>query len=310
MKLIIQIPCFNEEKTLKQTLKDIPQSISGIDKIETLIIDDGSSDGTAKVAKEIGVTHIVRFKKHKGLAHAFMAGLNTALEQGADIIINTDADNQYRGEDMPKLIAPILKGEADMVVGQRDIANIKDFSLIKKQLQKLGSCVVRWFSDTKVTDATCGFRAYSKDAALRLNVMSDYTYTLETLIQAGKKDIAMAFVPIGRNRDVRKSRLISSIPNYILRSIATIVRIYATYEPLKIFTLIGGSVFSAGLFLSVRFLYFYFIGNGAGHIQSLILAAVLLIVGFQIAIIGLAADLIATNRRLTEDFLYRVKKRY
>ncbi len=309
MKLIIQIPCFNEEKTLPATIKDIPRRIDGIDEIEILVIDDGSSDETAKVAKELKVNHVVRFKKHRGLAHAFMAGLNTALEQKADIIVNTDADNQYRGQDIQKLIRPILRSEADMVIGQRDISNIKDFSLIKKIFQKIGSWVVRRISGTKALDATCGFRAYSKEAALQLNVMSDYTYTLETIIQAGKKDIALAFVPIGRNRDVRRSRLISSIPNYIMRSIATLMRIYATYEPLRTFSIIGGLLFLAGLLIGVRFLYFYFIGNGSGHIQSLILAAVLLIVGFQIAIIGLAADLIATNRRLIEDYSYRARKR-
>ena len=309
LKLIIQIPCFNEEKILSQTLKDLPTSIAGIERIETLVIDDGSSDGTIRVAKEFGVNHIVRFKKHRGLACAFMAGLNVALEQKANIIVNTDADNQYQGQDIPKLIRPILEGEAEMVVGQRDIANIKDFSFVKKQLQKLGSWIVRHVSGTKVLDATSGFRAYSKEAALRLNVMSDYTYTLETIIQAGKKDIALAFVPIGRNKDTRRSRLISSIPSYIMRSVATIVRIYSIYEPLKIFTLIGGILSSVGLLLGIRFLCFYFAGNGSGHFQSLILAAILLIIGFQIGIIGLVADLVAANRRLIEENLYRIKKK-
>lgn len=309
LKLIIQIPCFNEEKGLSQTLKDLPVSIDGIDTIETLVIDDGSNDKTIQVARECKVNHIVSFKKHKGLAHAFMAGLNIALKQGADIVVNTDADNQYRGEDIPKLIEPIVKGEADMVVGQRDIANINEFSFIKKILQKIGSWVVRQVSGTKVLDATCGLRAYSKEAALRLNIMSDYTYTLETLIQAGRNDIALAFVAIGRNKYMRKSRLIKSIFNYIMHSIATIVRIYAIYEPLRTFSLIGGFVFLAGVALGMRFLYFYFTGNGAGHIQSLILAATLLIVGFQIFIIGLAADLIAANRKLTQECLYRIKKK-
>jgi len=309
LTLIVQIPCWNEEKTLAQTVRDIPKTIPGIAKVEILVIDDGSTDHTVEMAKNCGVEHIVKLINHKGLAKAFVAGLDASLKFGADIIVNTDADNQYRGEDIPKLIGPVLKAEADMVVGQRDMSSIKDFSFIKKHLQKLGSWVVGQVSGTKVLDATCGFRAYSKEAALRLNVISDYTYTLETIIQAGKKGIPLAFVPIGRNRDRRKSRLISSIPNYILRSAATMVRIYSIYEPLKTFSLIGGLLFSAGLLIGVRFLYFYFTAGSSGHIQSLILTAVLLIVGFQIAIIGLAADLIGTNRRLTEDYLYRVKKK-
>jgi len=309
LTLIVQIPCWNEEKTLAQTVRDIPKTIPGIAKVEILVIDDGSTDRTVEVATSCGIKHIVRFTNHKGLAKAFTAAVDVSLKLGADIVVNTDADNQYRGEDISKLIRPILKAEADMVVGQRDMPSIKDFSFIKKHLQKLGSWVVGQVSGTKVLDATCGFRAYSKEAALRLTVISDYTYTLETIIQAGKKGIPLAFVPIGRNRDRRKSRLISSIPSYILRSVATIVRIYSIYEPFKTFSLIGGLLFSTGLLIGVRFLYFYFTGDSVGHIQSLILAAVLLIVGFQIGIIGLAADLIAVNRRLAEDYLYRVRKK-
>ncbi len=309
LKLIIQIPCFNEEDILLTTLKELPMRLSGISKIETLIIDDGSNDKTVSLAQEFGVDHILSLKKHKGLACAFMAGLDASLGAGADIIVNTDGDNQYQAKDIVKLIEPILKGQADMVIGQREVQKIDDFSFTKKILQEIGSWVVRQLSGTKVKDATCGFRAFSREAALRLKVTSNYTYTLETIIQSGKKDIALSFVPIGRNKNLRKSRLISSTFNYIIRSAATIVRIYALYEPLKTFTIISSGIFSLGLILALRFLFFYFSGNGSGHIQSLILASILLIVGFQIAIIGLVADLIAANRRLLEDALYKIKKK-
>ncbi|MBN3040350.1 MAG: glycosyltransferase family 2 protein [Candidatus Omnitrophica bacterium] len=309
MKLIIQIPCLNEEENIAKTLADLPKEIAGISSIETLIIDDGSNDNTIIAAKNAGADHVVSFKKHKGLACAFMAGLNLATSKGADIIVNTDADGQYRGEDIPKLIEPILKGDADMVIGQRDIEKIKDFSFIKKRLQRLGSWVVRQISGTKVLDATSGFRAYSREAALRLNVLSDYTYTIDTIIQAGKKDLALSFVNIGRNPDVRRSRLIRSIPGYISQSCATMLRIHAAYEPLKTFSMVGAAIFILGSALAIRFLYFYFSGDGSGHIQSLIFGAVLLIVGFQIAMIGLAADLIANNRKLIEESLYRIKKK-
>jgi len=307
-KLIIQIPCLNEEKTLPVTVKDLPRQVPGVERVEILVIDDGSTDNTVQVARQIGVDHIVRLTNHKGLAEAFMIGLDTALRLGADIIVNTDGDNQYYGGDIPRLIEPILRGEADIVIGDRRVQQVKHFSWLKKKLQKLGSWVVRHVSDTDVPDATSGFRAYSREAALRLNVISRYTYTLETIIQAGKKNIALTHIPVRTNEKLRESRLIDNLWRYIKRSISTILRIYVMYEPLKTFFIVGSLVFSGGLFLGGRFLYFFFTGHGAGHIQSLILSAVLMIVGFQIAMIGLVADLISGNRRLIEDALYRLKK--
>lgn len=308
MKLIIQIPCLNEEKTLPQTIADLPKKIDGVDVIETLIIDDGSTDNTVEVARKLGVNHVVRHTHNKGLAEAFASGLDACVKLGADIIVNTDGDNQYRGDDIAKLIRPILENQADMVVGDRQIDTIRHFSFIKKQLQKLGSWVVQHVSATQVPDTTSGFRAFSREAALRLNVLSGFTYTLETIIQAGRTNIAITHVPVGTNDKLRDSRLFSSIPKYIKRSMATIFRIYTMYEPLKMFTMIGTVVFGAGFFLSARFLYFYFTGNGGGHIQSLILSAVLMMIGFQVGMSGLLADLIRNNRRLIEDTQYRVKK--
>lgn len=309
MKLIIQIPCYNEEKTLPLTLRDLPRQIPGIDEIEVLVIDDGSTDGTVRVAQEHGVDHIVSLTNNKGLAESYMAGIDASLKLGADIIVNTDGDNQYHGEDIARLVQPILAGNADMVIGDRQVADSAHFSPLKKILQRLGSWVVRRFSDTDVPDATSGFRAYSREAALRLHVVSRFTYTVETIIQAGKKNLALGFVPVGTNEKLRESRLFSSIPVYLKRSIGTIFRIYTMYEPLKTFGTIGGVIFANGLLVSLRFLYFFFfVDRGAGHIQSLILSAVLMIVGFQVGLIGLVADLIASNRILIEDTLYRVKK--
>lgn len=308
MKLIVQIPCLNEEKTLPITVRDIPRKIEGIDKVEILIIDDGSTDRTVEVAKEIGVDHIVRFRNRKGLARAFMSGIDASLKLGADIIVNTDGDNQYKGEDIPKLIKPILDGKADFVMGERNIDSNPDFSPIKKRLQRLGSWVVRQFSETDIPDTTSGFRAYSREAALNINVVSPYTYTLETIIQAGKKHMAITSVPIGTNRKLRESRLFSSIFQYIERSITTIIRMYTMYQPLRVFFYVGTTIFSIGFLIGLRFLYFYLTGSGAGHVQSLILSAVLLILGFQLFMMGLIGDIISSNRRLIEDILYRVKK--
>jgi len=308
VKLIVQIPCLNEEETLPLTVKDIPRQIDGIDEVEILVINDGSTDRTVEVAREIGVNHIISFTKNKGLAKGFMAGLDACLRFGADIIVNTDADNQYCGADIPKLIQPIIEGKADMVIGDRQIDTIEHFSYTKKKLQRLGSYVVRRASGTNIPDTTSGFRAYNREAALRLNVISDFTYTLETIIQAGKKQIALTSVPIGTNEKLRESRLFSSVWKYVKLSTSTIIRIYAMFEPLKTFSYIGAGIFFLGILLGLRYLYFYFSGSGAGHIQSVILAAVFLLLGFQILVVGLIADLIASNRRLIEDLLYRIRK--
>jgi glycosyltransferase involved in cell wall biosynthesis len=307
-KLIVQIPCLNEAETLPGTLADIPRSIPGIDVIEVLIIDDGSRDGTADVAVAHGVEHVVRFTHRKGLAAAFAAGLDASVKLGADFIVNTDGDNQYAGADIPKLLAPLLSGQADMVIGDRNIQDHHSMSPTKKRLQRLGSWVVRQVSNTQVPDTTSGFRAYTREAALRLSVVSDFTYTLETIIQAGKKRMAVAHVPIATNRQTRRSRLFASTWTYIKASAATIVRIYAMYEPLKVFGVVGLVVFAVGLSGALRFIYFYLTGTGWGHVQSLVLSAVLMIVGFQIALIGLVADVISGNRKLIEDVLYRVRR--
>ncbi|MDZ7372492.1 MAG: glycosyltransferase family 2 protein [candidate division KSB1 bacterium] len=308
MKLIIQIPCYNEEATLPITLAHLPREIPGVDEVEVLVIDDGSTDRTVEVARAHGVHHIVRLTNNKGLAEAFMAGLDASLRLGADIIVNTDADNQYNGRDIGRLIQPILEGKADMVIGDRQVDRVPHFSPLKKRLQKLGSWVVRQVSNTNVPDATSGFRALSREAAMRMNVVSRFTYTLETIIQAGKKNIALTSVPVSTNDKLRESRLFRSNWNYIKRSVSTIFRIYTMYEPLRTFAMIGGLLFASGVLIGVRFLYFYFTGRGEGHVQSLILAAILTIVGFQVGMIGLLADLIGSNRRLLEDALYRLKR--
>ncbi len=308
MKLIIQIPCYNEEKTLPETYRDLPRQINGVDVIEYLIIDDGSSDKTVEVAKELGIHHVVSFKQNRGLAKGFMAGVDACLHLGADIIVNTDADNQYCGADIEKLVRPILDKKAEMVIGERPIDDTEHFSWKKKKLQRLGSWVVRVASNTDMPDAPSGFRAYTRDAALRLNVTNEYTYTLETIIQAGRNRVPMTSVQINTNPETRKSRLFKSMWGYIKRSTSVIIRAFMMYKPLKFFSLIGGVIFTIGFIIGLRYLYFVFMGNGSGHIQSLILAGVLLMMGFQTIMMGLQADLIAANRKILEDIQYRVRK--
>ncbi len=308
MKLIIQIPCLNEEQTLPETLKDLPKSLSGIDSIEILVINDGSTDRTVEVAEEHGVHHVLSLTNNKGLAKAFIYGINHALNLGADIIVNTDADNQYFGGDIAKLIEPILEKRADIVIGDRMVETISHFSPIKILLQKLGSWTVRQLSGTTVPDATSGFRAYSKEAALQMNVLSDFTYTIETIISAGKKNIAIEHTPVRTNKKLRESRLFPSIQVYLRRSLVTMLKVYSMYRPLKIFTIAGGTTFFIGFMIGCRYLFFFFQGQTEGHIQSLILSAIMLIVGFQIIMMGIAAELIAVNRQLLEDIQLRIKK--
>ena len=308
MKLIVQIPCFNEELTLPQTVADIPRSIEGVDKIEILIIDDGSTDDTINVAKEIGVDHIVINSKNKGLARTFQAGLDACLRLGADIIVNTDGDNQYKGQDIPALIKPILFGKADIVIGDRQTDKISHFSPSKKKMQKIGSFVVRMLSETTIPDAVSGFRAFKREAAMQMNIVSPFSYTIETVIQAGKKHLAVTSVPIGTNEKTRESRLFKSIPNFIERSVTTMIRMYTMYQPLKVFFYIGSALIALGLIPSLRFLYYYLTGTGSGHIQSLIFAAIMFLVGFQAFMIGLVADVIGFNRKLIEETLLRVKR--
>ena len=306
MKLIIQIPCYNEAETLALALAELPRSVPGFDKVEWLVIDDGSSDQTVKVALQNGVDHVVRHTRNCGLARAFMTGLQACTRLGADVIVNTDADNQYCAEDIPALTTPIITGQADIVVGARPIQSIEHFSPVKKMLQKLGSWVVRVASRTAIPDAPSGFRAISREAAQHLVVFNEYTYTLETIIQAGQKNMAIRSVPIRVNADLRPSRLVKSIPSYIKKSIATIVRIFVIYRPFKFFGTLGAVVFTAGVLIGARFLYFYMSGNGDGHVQSLILASVLLGMGFQTMLVAFVADLLAANRKLMEDVRYKV----
>ncbi|HEY7632547.1 MAG TPA: glycosyltransferase family 2 protein [Thermoleophilaceae bacterium] len=308
MKLIIQIPCWDEEDQLPATLADLPREVAGVDVVEWLVIDDGSTDRTVEVAREAGVDHIVRLTNNKGLAAAFQAGIDAALKLGADIIVNTDADNQYNAADIPKLIAPIVKGEADMVVGARPIANIEHFSPIKKRLQRLGSAVVRRASQTTVEDTTSGFRAYNREAALQVNVVSKFTYTLETIIQAGKMTVAIDHVPIATNPKTRESRLFPSMWAYVRRNGVAIFRVYAMYEPLRVFMAAALVLGVGAIALFTRFLVSYIDGNGGGHVQSLILGAVLFIAAVQLAALGVMGDILAGNRVINQRILERVRR--
>ena len=308
MKLIVQIPCLNEAETLPQTVADIPRRIPGIEKVELLIIDDGSSDRTVEVAREIGVDHIVRHRNTMGLARAFRTGIDACLRRGADIIVNTDGDNQYCGADIPKLVGPIVSGESDIVIGNRQTDKIAHFSLFKKILQKTGSAVIRVVSRTDTPDAVSGFRAMSREAALQLNIVSPFTYTIEMLIQAGRKQMAVKSVPIRTNAKTRDSRLFTSIPGFLGKSLTTMVRMYSMFRPLKVFFTIGLVLTLLGLIPVVRFIYLYFTGDGFGHIQSLVLGGVLLMMGFMTLMIGLLADLIGFNRQLVEMTLEKVRR--
>lgn len=307
MKLIIQIPCYNEAETLEIALNDLPKHIDGIDEIEYLIINDGSKDNTVEVAKKWGVNYVVNFKRNKGLAKGFMAGLDACLRNGADIIVNTDADNQYCGDDIEKLVRPIIEGKTDIVIGERPIDQTEHFSPIKKKLQHFGSWVVRKASYSDIPDAPSGFRAYSREAAMRLNVTNEYTYTLETIVQAGREKIAMQSVPIRTNAELRPSRLFSSMMGYVKKSMVTIIRAFIMYKPLKFFTIVGLVPFLVGIGIGVRYLVYLFMGTAGGHIQSLILASILIMMGFVTIIIGLQADIIAANRKLLEDIQYHVR---
>ncbi len=308
MKLIVQIPCYNEEHTLPHTVADIPRHIEGIDSVELLIIDDCSTDRTVEVAQELGVDHIIRNKKNQGLARTFRHGLDACLKAGADIIVNTDGDNQYAGQDIPKLIAPILAGTADLVIGDRETSKIQHFSGLKRFFQWFGSGVVRKLAGVWIPDAVSGFRAMSRDAAMNLNIVSSFSYTIEMCIQAGKKQMTIVSVPIRTNPKTRESRLFKSIPNFIERSLTTMVRMYAMYQPLRVFFYLGMVLSLIGVIPMVRFLYHYFTTGGAGHIQSLIIGGVFLIIGFITFMIGLVADLISFNRQLTEMTLEKVRR--
>lgn len=309
MKLIIQIPCYNEAETLEIALNDLPKQIDGIDEIEYLIINDGSKDNTVEVAKNWGVHHVVSFARNKGLAKGFMAGLDACLANGADIIVNTDADNQYCADDIPKLIQPILEHKADIVIGERPIDETEHFSWIKKKLQHFGSWVVRKASHTDIPDAPSGFRAFSREAAMHINVINDYTYTLETIVQAGRNKMAITSVPVRTNPELRESRLFHSIWGYVKKSILTILRALMMYKPLYCFTMVAVVPSLIGVLIGIRFMVYYFMGQGNGHTQSLMLACTLLIIGFITFVIGMLADVIAANRKILEDTQYHVRKK-
>lgn len=308
MKLIIQIPCYNEEETLAVTLSALPRQVPGVDVVEWLVVDDGSTDRTMEVAKANGVDHVVRLLRNQGLAKAFMAGLEASLKTGADIIVNTDADNQYCADCIPDLIRPILEGKAEIVVGARPVDEIKHFSPIKKFLQKLGSWTVGLASNTDIPDAPSGFRAISREAARKLNVFNDYTYTLETIIQAGQKDIPITSVPVRTNEYLRPSRLVRGMLSYTRKSILTILRIFVVYKPFRFFMSIGGVLIALGALIGLRFLWYYFTVGGSGKVQSLILASILIGIGFQTMMVAFIAELLSVNRRLIEDLQYKSRE--
>lgn len=309
MKLIIQIPCYNEAGTLAETVNALPKSIEGISTIETLVIDDGSTDNTLALAHDLGVNHTVRIPRNRGLANAFTTGLEEAVKRGADIVVNTDADNQYNAEDIETLLKPILEDEADIVIGDRDVGSVANFSYPKRVLQQVGSWFVGKAASLETPDATSGFRALTRDAALRTMVLSHYSYTLETLIQAGAHNLKVVYVPVRTNSPTRPSRIMKNIPHFLSNAIPTILRAYTLYRPLRVFTGLGATMILVGIVLGIRFIYLnYILQQGTGYIQSLILTAVLLIVGIQILLIGLLADLIGSNRKILENVLYRIKK--
>ena len=309
MKLIIQIPCYNEAETLTIALNKLPRHIDGVDQIEYLVINDGSKDDTVNVARAWGVNHIVNFRQNKGLARGFMAGVDACLRNGADIIVNTDADNQYCGQDIEKLVRPILNGQADIVIGERPINDIEHFSPLKKKLQHLGSYIVRKASRTEVSDAPSGFRAYTREAAMSLNVINNYTYTLETIVQAGNSRMAIQSVPVRTNPELRQSRLFKSMFGYVKRSVVTILRSFMMYNPLQFFGAVGGVLFGAGFVLGVRYLVIVAVsGSASGHLQSLILMSILLLMGVLTWVVGMLADITAANRKILEDIQYRVRK--
>jgi len=308
MKLIIQIPCFNEEETLPGVLAGVPNSISGVDEVVVLVIDDGSTDRTSEVAREHGAHHVVRNTGNLGLAFSFRRGLEESLTLGADIVVNLDGDHQYKPEEIPELIEPLLSGKADIVIGNRQTDTIEEFSPLKRYLQRVGTKVVRWLSKVEVDDVTSGFRAFTSDAAIKLTVLSNYTYTLETILQARSKGLIVENVKISTNPKTRESRLMSSIGTYITFSIATIIRVFMMYNPLKVFLYLGGSCILLGSALFVRFLYFYFTVGGQGKVQSLVIGATFLILGGLIALVGMLADIIQFNRRLQEETLILLKK--
>lgn len=308
MKVIIQIPCYNEEETLPVTLSELPRKLPGVDEVEWLVIDDGSTDRTVDVAKTNGADYVIHVSRNQGLAKTFMTGLEACLEAGADIIVNTDADNQYCADCIPDLIKPILEGNSEIVIGARPIDQIQHFSPLKKFLEKLGSRVVRMASHTDIPDAPSGFRAISKKAARQINVFNKYTYTLEMIIQAGQKNIPITWIPIRTNQYLRPSRLVRSIPYYAKQSIFTIVRIFVVYKPFWFFMSLGTTLFFLGSIIGLRFLYFYVIGQGGGHVQSLVLASILIGIGFQTMLIAFITDLLSVNRRLLEDLQYKSRE--